>query len=109
MMADSFLRSLRPFDGGHLFIPLLSFVFFTARPAQSSLVTPDHLKTALDQLDQVVAHSMEKTNVPGIAVAVVYHDQLVYAQGFGLREAGKPERVDPDTVFQLASVSKPIA
>jgi CubicO group peptidase (beta-lactamase class C family) len=109
MMVDSFLRSLRSFDGEHLFIPLLSFVLLTAPAAQSSLVTPERLKEAVDQLDQVVEQSMEKTNVPGIAVAVVYHDQLVYAQGFGVREAGKPERVDPDTVFQLASVSKPIA
>jgi len=77
MMVDSLLRSLRPFDGGHLFIPLLSFMLLTAPAVQSSLVTPEQLKAALDQLDQVVAHSMEKTNVPGIAVAVVYHDQLV--------------------------------
>jgi CubicO group peptidase (beta-lactamase class C family) len=109
MMVDSFLRSLRPFPGGHLFILLLSFGLLTAPAAQSALVTPEHLNAALGQLDQLVEHSMEKTNVPGVAVAVVYHDQLVYAQGFGFREAGKPERVDPDTVFQLASVSKPIA
>ncbi|SEF07620.1 CubicO group peptidase, beta-lactamase class C family [Rhizobiales bacterium GAS188] len=30
-------------------------------------------------------------------------------RGFGLREMGKPDTVDPDTVFQLASFSKPIA
>ncbi len=36
------------------------------------------------------------------------HDQVVYAEGFGVREGGKPEKVDADTVFQLASVSKPI-
>ena len=47
---------------------------------------------------------------PEVAVAVVYQDQMVYAQG--LRRAGigpQPETVDADTVFQLASVSKPLA
>jgi len=41
-------------------------------------------------------------------MAVVFQDQVVYAKGFGVREGGKPEKVDVDTVFQLASVSKPI-
>ena len=34
---------------------------------------------------------------------------MVYLKGFGVREAGKEEPVDADTVFQLASVSKPMA
>src|SRR6185295_12339849 len=36
-------------------------------------------------------------------------DEVVYLKGFGVREAGKGEPVDADTVFLLASVSKPIA
>ena len=43
-----------------------------------------------------------------MAVAVVRGGQTVYAEGFGVREVGKPERVDADTVFQIASVSKSI-
>ena len=52
---------------------------------------------------------MNQTGVPGVAVAVVYQDKVVYAKGFGVREVGKPDKVDPDTVFQVASVSKPVA
>ena len=43
-----------------------------------------------------------------MAVAVVHGGKVVYARGFGVREVGKPEKIDPDTVFQLASVSKSI-
>ena len=64
---------------------------------------------ALAELDRVVASAMGRTGVPGVAVAVVYQDQVVYAKGFGVREVGEPERIDTDTVFQLASVSKPLA
>lgn len=52
---------------------------------------------------------MRKTGVPGVAVAVVYRDKVVYLKGFGVRKAGYQAAVDPDTVFQLASLSKPIA
>jgi CubicO group peptidase (beta-lactamase class C family) len=69
----------------------------------------DRVPAALDQLDRVVAETMGRTHVPGIAVAVVHRDQVVYLKGFGVRTAGGSEPIDPDTAFQLASVSKPIA
>ena len=53
--------------------------------------------------------ALRRTGVPGLSVAVVHGDQVVDVKGFGVREAGKPEPVDADTVFQLASMSKPIA
>jgi CubicO group peptidase (beta-lactamase class C family) len=43
------------------------------------------------------------------AAWAVHQDRPVHLRGFGARQAGRPEPVDPDTVFQLASMSKPIA
>lgn len=63
----------------------------------------------LNQLRSFIENGMKKTGVPGVAVAVVYRDQIVYLKGFGIRKAGEQTPVDPDTIFQLASVSKPIA
>jgi len=73
------------------------------------LLDREQVDYALSKLDGIVADAMERTGVPGVAVAVVYQDEVVYAKGFGLREVGKPDQIDTDTVFQLASVSKPIA
>src|SRR5262249_4527386 len=47
--------------------------------------------------------------VPGLAIAVVHEDEIIYLKGFGLRRTGKPDKVGADTVFQLASLSKPIS
>ena len=47
--------------------------------------------------------------MPGLAIAVVHDDEVVYLGGFGLREVGRPETVDADTVFQIASMSKPVS
>ena len=60
-------------------------------------------------LDGIVEKAMQRTGLPGAAVGVVYKDKVIYAKGFGVREVGKPGRIDPKTVFLLASVSKPIA
>jgi CubicO group peptidase (beta-lactamase class C family) len=63
----------------------------------------------LSALDNYVVETLKRTGVPGLSVAIAYKDQVVYLKGFGVRQAGKSEPVDPDTVFQLASMSKPIA
>ncbi len=72
-------------------------------------VTPESVKRAIVELEKLTNQTLKSTGVPGIAIAVVHRDQVVYKQGFGVREAGKPERIDADTVFQVASMSKPIA
>ena len=81
--------------------------------APVSPVPPLFTKAAIDKataaLDSIVANAMTRTGLPGAAVGVVYKDKVIYAKGFGVRELGKPGAIDPDTVFMLASVSKPIA
>ena len=67
------------------------------------------VEAALPQIEAMAAKLVADGAVPGIAIAVVHADEVVYLGGFGLREVGKPETVDADTVFQLASMSKPIS
>lgn len=49
---------------------------------------------------------MNVFNVPGVAVAIVQNDQIVFSQGFGVKEYGKPDQVTPDTLFGIASNTK---
>ena len=60
----------------------------------------------LDGFDDVVTVKMAEYKVPGAVVGIVENDTVVYLKGFGVREMGTPEKVDPDTRFQVASVSK---
>jgi CubicO group peptidase (beta-lactamase class C family) len=71
-------------------------------------ITPEKMKAAVAELEKLTEQTLKKTGVPGIAVAIVFRDEVVYLKGFGVREAGREESIDADTVFQLASVSKPI-
>lgn len=67
------------------------------------------VQSAIRKVDGLAASLIEESALPGMAVAVVHDGEVVFAKGYGVREVGKPEPVDADTVFQLASVSKPIA
>ena len=66
------------------------------------------LRTAIQGLDAMAEDLMAKSGIPGMAIAVVHGDQVIYAKGFGVRQVGHSARVDADTVFALASMSKPL-
>ncbi|MFI5863224.1 serine hydrolase [Streptomyces sp. NPDC051546] len=78
-------------------------------PAPTAQLTDTQVDAAVKRLDATVADMMRRTGVPGVSVAVVHDDEVVYLKGFGLRRVGDPAAVDPDTVFQVASLSKPIS
>jgi CubicO group peptidase (beta-lactamase class C family) len=75
----------------------------------NSAVSSGKISTALAKIDPYIREAMAKTKVPGVAVAIVYKDQVVFLNGYGVRKEGEPAQVDPDTVFEIASLSKPIS
>lgn len=87
---------------------------FGAPPNEvSGLAIPSgRVDDAVAKVDGLVGDLMKSTGIPGMAVAVVYGGKTVYAKGFGIRDSSKGDvqdnKVDADTVFQLASVSKSV-
>jgi len=71
-------------------------------------LTREAVDKAIVVLDELAAKEIADDTVPGLAIAVVFEDEVVFARGYGLREAGAAAAVDADTVFQLASLSKPV-
>ena len=62
--------------------------------------------TSLTTLDAYIQHAVADWGIAGLAIAIVHDDSVVYERGFGVREAGKPERVDARTLFAIGSNSK---
>ncbi|SFR68524.1 CubicO group peptidase, beta-lactamase class C family [Agromyces sp. CF514] len=78
-------------------------------PGDAVEVAEGGLDGALEALEGDIQGILDESGVPGAAVAVVHGDELLFAKGFGVREVGEDEPVDEETVFQIASMSKPIA
>ncbi len=82
------------------------------QPAPATTTTPAGTPAAADastlvpQFDAYTEKLFEKSGVPGMAVAVVKDDKVIYLRTFGVRNVTSKEPVTPDTKFQLASVSK---
>ena len=61
------------------------------------------------QFQQQFNQQLQQAKVPGGAYAIVYQDKVLALGSYGVRAVGEPARVNPDTVFRLASVSKTFA
>ena len=60
----------------------------------------------LQQVSDFVEQMRKQFDVPGVAVGIVQDGKVVMSRGFGVRELGKPDKVDGDTRFMIASNTK---
>ena len=56
-----------------------------------------------------LADRMRHYHVPGVSIAVVNGGRIEWARGYGELQAGNGRKVDSETLFQAASISKPVA
>src|SRR5437660_7686893 len=73
-----------------------------------SHVTSEQVTHSIQELAELAQTQIQKSALPGLAIAVVFQDKTVYAKGFGVRDVNTKALVNADTVFQLASLSKSI-
>ncbi|MEH6663216.1 MAG: serine hydrolase domain-containing protein [Brevundimonas sp.] len=59
-------------------------------------------------LEAFIRQEMAATGVPGLSLAIIRDGEIVYHGAFGVREAGTGDPVTTDTLFEAASLSKPV-
>lgn len=89
--------------------PFIPWIFRSAVPFAAVLLVAspaEGQRGPLRGFDAYAEQAMRDWRVPGMAVAVVKDDSVVYMRGFGVRELGRPEPVDAHTSFAIASTTK---
>lgn len=71
-------------------------------------VTGGTCDPAMAGFDATVQAFMKEHRVPGMSVAVTDQGRLVFARGYGYADLATGERVQPSSLFRIASISKPI-
>jgi D-alanyl-D-alanine carboxypeptidase len=69
-------------------------------PAQSSAAGQ------IDKVDEYIQVEMQRRQVPGLALVVIKNGEVIKVKGYGLANLEHDVPVIPDTVFELASLTK---
>lgn len=93
---------------GRLFAMAAGMAFLPG-VAEAQTIQRERITNALPRLEAMIDRIIAAKEVPGLSIAIIHDDEVVYRKGFGLREIGKPDMVGADTVFQIASLSKPVS
>nr|MCU0649994.1 beta-lactamase family protein [Gemmatimonadaceae bacterium] len=72
-------------------------------------LTPAIIVKGAPAATHALADRMAKYRVPGVSIAVIDSGRLVWSRAYGVKEAGTTDSITPTTLFQAASISKPIA
>lgn len=85
----------------------LSLWLLATLPAQAT--SKRNVDNAIIKLKKHIHSQIQKNRIPGCAVAVVYRNKVVFMSGFGVKRVGQSAKINSTTLFQLGSLSKPIA
>ncbi len=73
-----------------------------------SQVNNGAISPAIAALEKDIPGMMEQAVIPGIAIALIKNAEVVWSQGFGVKDNDSKDPVHTHTVFSAASLSKPI-
>jgi beta-lactamase class C len=88
--------------------PASEIPVITTAPVDAPRYPAGHPESFVAEFENYVAKKVAPF-VPGVAIVVVSGGQIKSLQGYGVRRAGTREKITPDTVFRLASLSKAFA
>jgi CubicO group peptidase (beta-lactamase class C family) len=78
------------------------------KPSFAPLQTKEKKEQVIAKLEQSVPQLMKEGDVPGLSIALLRDGELVWSHGFGVKNTKTNEPVADDTVFEAASLSKPV-
>jgi CubicO group peptidase (beta-lactamase class C family) len=89
------------------FVIALALLTCSAWCGAEELPVTGRSEASLAAFDQLMLTFVREHDVPGASLAIARHGRIVYARGFGYADIDKHEPVQPDSLFRIASVSKP--
>lgn len=82
---------------------ILLFLLFISNKTYSQTTFPSFIT---DSLDAYVEKALTTWQIPGAAVSVVKDGEIVVMKGYGVRQIGKDNKVDENTLFMIGSNTK---
>ena len=107
-MKMPFLRKIRRHGFLTLLIIMQPFVLLSGCTAFYHGDTKRENQSLETRLDSKVPGLLNKYNVPGAAMAIISDGEIVYSKAWGVQRAGEGSQIDEQTLFEAASLTKPV-
>jgi len=91
-----------------LFLLLMLPVFASAQTSTRFIKSIDGTKIKVKDLNRLITESMDSLQIPGLSIAIINKSEIVYHQVFGVMDIETNKPVDNETIFEGASLSKPL-
>ena len=75
-------------------------------PTPIATLPPESLEQRLNRLAEKLEQRRENLHIPGMAIAVVKDDEVIFVRGFGLSDLSNETPVTPETIFPIGSITK---
>jgi methyl acetate hydrolase len=90
-----------------LFVFALTLAVFSPSASQTAAL-PALTPKGIASLDQFLNDTVAKQELPGVVAAVVNKERILYLNAFGKQNVGQNIPMAKDTIFRIASMTKPI-
>ena len=87
---------------------LLPVLLILAGCTAHSAALPGLTANGAAAFDRMFQSAVEKQEIPGVVAAVVNKDRVLYLKAFGKQDVGRGIPMSTDTVFRIASMTKPV-
>ncbi|HLQ79199.1 MAG TPA: serine hydrolase domain-containing protein [Terriglobia bacterium] len=85
-------------------ISVVASLLFIGSPAQGQTLTPK----GAAEIDALLQRAIQQGTVPGVVAVVASKDQILYHHAFGLRDVRGKKPMQEDSIFRIASMTKPV-
>lgn len=92
-----------------VFFPLIMKRILVIIQLFALLIRPVYAQTPgfiTDSLERYIQRGMAQWQIPGMALAIIKDGRVIVSKGYGVREVGKPDAIDEQTLFLIASNTK---
>jgi CubicO group peptidase (beta-lactamase class C family) len=71
-----------------------------------TIILSNSVFAQIQKLDEYFQKSLDEWKIPGMAIAIIRNDSVIFAKGYGVKDISKPDKVDENTLFGIASNTK---
>lgn len=87
-------------------ILVLLVIIISMKTYGSTITESDEFRQNLALFESWIENQIEYFGIPGLSIALVYDQEMVYSNGFGYADCEKKQMATPETVYRIASITK---